>query len=292
MTTRRRLAAAAATCAVALTLGACSAGDDGSGGDEISIAVVPGWDDGVAVSELWSAVLTEQGYDVSLESVDIATTFVGLAGGDYDLYLGSWLPVTHASYLDQFGDQIEKVGVWNAEARNQIAVNADAPIDSLDELAEHADEFDGRLIGIEAGAGLTQLTEQNVIPDYGLEDLEYLTSSTPAMLSELDGALSSGQNIAVTLWQPHWAYDVYDLKNLEDPEGSLGEAEEITMFSREGFADDQSEVQGWLSDFTMDMDLFSSLQSALFLDNETDEYDERLAEWMAENQDWVDALTA
>lgn len=291
MTTRRRLAAAAATCAVALTLGACGAGDDGSGGDGISIAVVPGWDDGVAVSELWSAVLTEQGYDVTLESVDIATTFVGLSGGDYDLYLGSWLPVTHASYLDQFGDQIEKVGVWNSEARNAIAVNADAPIDSLDELAEHADEFDGRLIGIEAGAGLTQLTEQNVIPDYGLEQMEYLTSSTPAMLSELDGALSSGQNIAVTLWQPHWAYDVYDLKNLDDPEGSLGEAEEITMFSREGFADDQAEVQGWLSDFTMDMELFSSLQSALFLDNETDEYGDRLAEWMAEHQDWVDSLT-
>ncbi|RMI14055.1 glycine betaine ABC transporter substrate-binding protein [Cellulomonas triticagri] len=291
----RRLAAAAGISAVALALGACSSAAgaaDGEESREITIAAVPGWDDGNAVTELWHAVLEDEGYDVTIEYVDIATTFLGLSAGDYDLYLGSWLPVTHEDYLAQFGDDIETVGVWNSDARNVIAVNADAPVDSLADLAAHADAFGNRIVGTEAGAGLTRLTQDEVIPTYGLEGMEFITSSSAAMLAELDGAMVSGEDIAVTLWQPHWAYGEYDLKNLEDPEGAFGDAEEITILARTGLAEDLPEVQGWLSDFTMDLDRLSGLQAALFVDNPSGEYEERIATWIEGNRDWVDGLTA
>ncbi len=58
-------------------------------------------------------------------------------------------------------------------------MNEDAPIDSLAELADNAELFDNRLVGIEAGAGLTRITQDEAIPTYGLEDLEYVISSTP-----------------------------------------------------------------------------------------------------------------
>lgn len=291
---RRRAAATAVVAATALALAGCSGDAAASGADDraITIAAVPGWDDGNAATELWSAVLADEGYDVTIEYVDIATTFLGLSAGDYDLYLGSWLPVTHEDYVAQFGDDIETVGVWNDEARNVIAVNADAPVDSLADLAANADAFGDRIVGTEAGAGLTRLTQDEVIPTYGLDGMEFITSSSAAMLAELDGAMASGENIAVTLWQPHWAYGEYDVKNLEDPEGAFGEAEEITILSRAGFAEDHAEVAGWLGDFRMDLEQLSGLQAALFVDNPDGEYQERIATWIDEHRDWVDGLTA
>ncbi|ACQ82290.1 Substrate-binding region of ABC-type glycine betaine transport system [Beutenbergia cavernae DSM 12333] len=297
MRNRRTIAMLAATTAGALGLAACSSTEESAAeapnGDvgEITLAAVPGWDDTIASSVLWEAVLEEQGYDVTIEYIDVAPAFIGVSSGTYDLYLGSWLPTTHGDYYEQYGDDMEVVGVWNRDARNTFAVNADAPIDSIEDLAENADLFENRIIGVEAGAGLTRLVEDDVIPTYGLEEMEFVTSSTPAMLAELDGAMASGDDILVTLWQPHWAYGDYDLKNLEDPEGTLGGAEEITILSRTGFADDAPVAHGWLSDFEMDLDLFATLEAALFQGNETTEYDDQIATWIDENREWVDTLT-
>ncbi|WP_248258512.1 glycine betaine ABC transporter substrate-binding protein [Georgenia sp. EYE_87] len=98
------------------------------------------------------------------------------------------------------------------------------------------------VVGIEAGAGLTRITQEAVIPTYGLESMEYLVSSSPAMLAELDSALASGEDIAVTLWRPHWACQEYDLKNLEDPEGALGDAEEVHTIATAGFSEEHPDT--------------------------------------------------
>src|SRR5699024_5111906 len=212
-----------------LALVAC--GDDGGDtqqegngeaqGGPVTIGVFNGWDEGIAVSELWKYVLDQQGYDVSLEYADPAPAFSGVASGDYDFLMDAWLPTTHEDYVAEYGDQMEDLGSWNDEAALTIAVNEDAPITSLDELADNADEFNNRIIGIEPGAGLTRITADEVIPTYGLEDMEYTTSSTPAMLQELRTAIDGGDNIVVTLWRPHWAYDEFPIRDLEDPEGAL-----------------------------------------------------------------------
>ncbi|MGO1591809.1 MAG: glycine betaine ABC transporter substrate-binding protein [Ancrocorticia sp.] len=280
---------------IALALGACSSGeaaDNEENGDkkEITIAAVEGWDDTVASSELWKAVLNEKGYDAEVEYVNVTTAFAGVAEGEYDLYLGSWLPTTHADYYENYGDQMENLGAWNDEAVNTVAVAADSPIDTIPELLEHADEFDNRIVGIEPGAGLTLMMEEEVIPTYGLESMEFVTSSSAAMLAELDTALANDENIAVTLWQPHWAYGTYDLKNLEDPEGALGEPEEITALASQDLREEAPQLVGWIENFEMDMDMFGELQAAMFAEDATD-YEPGLNEWIDENRDWVDGLT-
>src|SRR5690554_3433376 len=58
-------------------------------------------------------------------------------------------------------------------------------------------------------------------------EFELVESSTPAMLAALDSAVANDEPIVVTLWTPHWAYDAYPIKNLEDPDGAWGEPEEI-----------------------------------------------------------------
>ena len=159
-------------------------------------------------------------------------------------------------------------------------------------MPANADAFGTRIVGIEPGAGLTTAMNDSVIPTYGLGNMDFITSSTPAMLKELDTAMANGENIAVTLWEPHWVYGAYDVKNLADPDGTLGTAEQLTTYSRLGFAEDFPEVNAWMANFTIDGPLLADLENKLRAADGESAYDGIVTEWVAANQEWVDSLTA
>ena len=267
---------------LALTACAGSGADASSSGGEITIGVFNGWEEGIAASELWKYILEDKGYTVTLEYADPAPIFAGLAAGDYDFNLDVWKPVTHGDYIDEFGESMDDYGAWNEEASNHLAVNEDAPIQSLAELAEHADQFDNTIVGIDPGAGLTQQIENQVIPTYELNAASQL---------DLDTAIANGDNIVVSLWRPHWAYEAYPIRDLEDPEGTLGVQESLNTYAREGLSEDFPDVAEWLQSFTMDGETLHSLESVMFFEVETDDYGPIVAEWVAENQEYVDSLT-
>lgn len=295
----RHSAAIAAAAVTALALAGCATepdeapvGNDSGDQTDLTIAVFNGWDEGIAASELWKAVLEDEGYDVTLEYADVAVVYTGLTTDDYDVVLDTWLPITHQDYLEEYGDHLVDLGAWNSDAVLTIAVNEDAPITSLEELAENADAFDNRLIGIEEGSGLNRITTEAVIPGYGLEDIDYLTSSTPAMLAELSAATEAGENVAVTLWRPHWAYDAFPIRDLEDPQGLLGESEGIHSIGGASFEENFPTLAGWLRDFEMSSELLYSLENAMFNEYDGDDYGPIVEQWISENQEYVDSLTA
>ncbi|MET0843073.1 MAG: ABC transporter permease/substrate binding protein [Mycetocola sp.] len=259
---------------------------------DLTLAVFNGWDEGVATSWLWKTILEEKGYSVELEYADPAPVFEGLSSGDYDFTTDVWLPNTHAEYIDSYGDDIVELGAWNEDSKLTLAVNEDAPIDTIAELADNADLFDNRIVGIEPGAGLTAAMEEEVIPTYGLDDMEFLTSSTAAMLSELKSATDQDENIVVTLWEPHRAYAEYPLKNLEDTDGAFGDTESLYSYGSSEFTETSPKAAAWLENFTMDSETLMSLVEAMFIDYEGDDYAPIVEKWISENQDYVDGLTA
>lgn len=259
---------------------------------DITIAVFNGWDEGVAASYLWKAILEEKGYNVSFEYADPAPVYLGLTTDDYDVTLDTWLPITHSDYMEKYGDKLTDLGSWNDEASLTIAVNEDAPIDSLEELAANADLFGNQIVGIESGAGLTRITSDEVIPGYGLEGMNFVISSTPAMLAELKASTDAGENIVVTLWRPHWAYDAFPIKDLADPKGALGDAEGIHAVGSNNFETNFPEVADWIKNFQMSSDLLYSLENVMFNEYDGDDYEPIVAEWIKNNQEYVDSLTA
>lgn len=299
---RKTLTTVATGTAALLVLAACAgddAGDDPNGADDanaedraITIALPPGgWPEGDAATYLWANLLESEGYDVTLESGgDMGVIYTAVAGGDYDLFFDAWLPVTHGTYLEEYGDDMESLGAWYDDARLTIAVNDDAPITSLTELAANADAFDGRIVGIEPGAGLTRITKESVIPTYGLDALEFVESSTPAMLAELSGAVDDGRDVVVTLWRPHWAYDAFPIRDLEDPEGTLGDAENIEVVGRAGFAEDHPEMASWLAAFTLTGDQLFSLENIMFNENDGEDPEGSVEQWLEENPDFFDQV--
>lgn len=265
--------------------------DEGGGGKakaSLTIGYIP-WDEDIAVTYLWQHALEEAGYDVTLEQLDVAPTFVGVAKGDIDLFFDTWLPTTHEDYWSEYGDQVEDLGVWYDNAKLTIAVPDYVDATTIADLEGMESTFDGKIIGIEAGAGLTRVTRDDAMPAYGLGGYDLTTSSTTAMLAALRSATADEKPIVVTLWRPHWAYAAFPIKDLEDPEGAMGAAEEIHVIGRKGFSADFADLAAALADFTMDDDMLGSLEEAIFQDN-PDDPAAGVAAWVADNQDWFDSL--
>ena len=295
-----RTALVAGSLAVALGLAACSSDSDASdaprldNGDleTISIGVHTGWDEGIAVSHLFKVMLEDEGYTVDTTEAEAGVVYTGLTGGDFDVNFDMWLPNTHEDYLKQYGDKMEMLGVWYDDAKLTIAVNEDSPITSLEELADNADVFGNRLVGIESGAGLTRVKQDEAIPGYGLEGMDFVISSTPAMLAELKGATDAGDDVAVTLWRPHWAYDAFPIRDLEDPQGLMGDAEEINSVGRADFAADYPTAASWIGAFELTDEQLFSLENIMFNENAGSDNDASAEQWLEENPTFVDDLKA
>jgi glycine betaine/proline transport system substrate-binding protein len=297
----RPLALAATAATLALVLAACSSGGSDAaaagttpGGDQkdVTIAIHNGWDEGIAASYLWQAILADEGYKVDLEMADPGIVYTGIAGGDFDVNFDMWLPITHADYLEKYGDDMEQLGSWYDDARLTIAVNEDSPLTTIADLKTQGDVVGNRLVGIESGAGLTRITKDDVIPTYGLDNLEFVESSTSAMLAELSGAIDEGRDVAVTLWSPHWAYDAFPIRNLEDPEGALGGAEEIAMVGRTGFGEDYPQLTAWLANFTLDDTQLFALENLMFNENGGKDNEASAKQWLEDNPEFVTELKA
>ncbi|MDS1271576.1 glycine betaine ABC transporter substrate-binding protein [Lipingzhangella sp. LS1_29] len=293
----RLTALGAAVASVSLLATACNGADeevatgpeeDVGEGQEISIGLIP-WEEAIAVTHLWSVILEEKGYDVSIEELDVAPTFQGVAQGDVDLFLDTWLPDTHGEYMDEYGEDIEELGAWYDDATLHLTVPEYVDeVDSIADLADNADLFDNQIVGIESGSGLAQLTNDEVMPTYGLDDdFTHDESSTAGMLTELDSAIAAEEPIVVTLWRPHPAYAEYDLKDLEDPEGTLGEGETLESIARDGFSDDAPEVAEWLGDFNLSPDEIAELTNLVVNEHEGDE-EEGARVWLQDNTDFLD----
>lgn len=242
------------------------------------------WAEGVAMTNLAAVILEEKmGYEVEMTMADVAPIFTSLADGDADVFMDAWLPTTHASYMEEYGDDIETLGVNFEDAKIGLVVPSYMDIDTIEELNDVADDIDGEIIGIDSGAGIMSTTE-TAIETYGL-DIELVSGSEAAMIASLDEAYENEEPIVITGWTPHWMFATYDLKFLEDSEGVYGDSENIYTLARDGFSTDEPEVAAFFTNFSMTSDELGDLMGKI-ADSEDDPYDVAKA-WMEENEDLV-----
>jgi glycine betaine/proline transport system substrate-binding protein len=298
-TTGKRIGAATAALTLTLGLSACGSGeqsggsDDGGGGDKtITMGIIPSWTDGLSTAYLWKNILEADGYTVEIEEInDAAPLYTGLAGGDFDVYPSAWPEVTHAAYMDEYGDDIEDLGAYYDDAKLTMAVPEYSDLTSIEDLVGKSGDYDGKIVGIEAGAGLTKAVQEQVIPEYGLDEdgWELQTSSTPAMLNALEDAVGSEEDIVVTLWRPFWANNTFPVRDLEDPKGALGEPEGLHELATAGFSEEFPEVAEMMANAKLDDEQYGTLEDQVVNEN-PDDPAAGVEAWLADNQDWVDAL--
>lgn len=269
-------------------------GDNGAGEDKgtITLGFLSAWTDGLSTAYLLQDQLGKLGYTVDMEDVvDAGPLYTALAGGDVDMYPSAWSEVTHAAYMEEYGDRIEDLGAYYDGAVLTIAVPEYlTDINSLEDLADNADLFGGQIIGIEPGAGLTAATQDSMMPAYGLDDYELVTSSTAGMLATLDTAIAAEEPVVVTLWRPFWAYASWDLKDLEDPQGAMGDPESLHFLGKLGFAAEFPEAAEFISSITLTDDQYGALEGLVTSDEYEGDPAGAVQEWLAEYGDQIDWL--
>lgn len=240
----------------ALLLSACS---KPAGDTETANLVYVNWAEGIAYTNLAKVVLEEKlGYEVNITSADVGPAYVSVAQGEFDAFMETWLPVLHADYMERFGDNLVDLGHVYENTQSGLVVPAYVTIDRIAELADHADKIEGRIVGIDAGAGIMSTAAQ-VIERYDL-DLELVASSGPAMTAALQEAISREEWIVVTGWDPHWKFGRYDLKFLEQDEDKVvWEPENIHILGRLGLEEEKPELAAFLRAFSLTTDELGDL---------------------------------
>ncbi|WP_321429746.1 glycine betaine ABC transporter substrate-binding protein [uncultured Methanolobus sp.] len=247
------------------------------------------WDGEIASTNVMKLVLEQAGYDVEIMAVDAGALYQQLAEGNLDFTTSAWLPQTQKNYWEQYGDDIDSVAVNLEDCRIGLVVPTYVTIDSIEELNDNKEQFDGEIIGIDPGAGIMSTTE-TAIENYSL-DYELISSSSAGMTAELKSAIEDEEWVVVTLWSPHWAFNSFDLKYLEDPNGIYGEADHVETLARMGLSEDDPELYEIISRFQWTHDDIQSVMSDLAdgvpeeeaAQKWVDANQEKVNEWIGEN---------
>ncbi|SFC69385.1 glycine betaine/proline transport system substrate-binding protein [Alkalibacterium subtropicum] len=281
--------------ASALFLAACSddadttdTGEDTTEGTvdgEINLAYVA-WDSEIASTNVIGQVLEQVGYDVTLTQLDNAIMWEAVANGEADAMVSAWLPGTHAPQFEEYSDEMVHLGPNLEGAKIGLVVPEYMDAASIADLTDQADQT---ITGIEAGAGVVAAAERAVNEDYdNLEGWTVQTSSSGAMVQQLDDAIEDEEDIIVTGWSPHWMFQSYDLKYLEDPEGSFGGEETIDTFVRTGLEEDMPEAYEILDNFHWDA---ADMESVMLEIQEGADPEEAAQNWIDNNEETVSEWT-
>lgn len=278
--------------ASALLLAACGAEDEGAAnvdtvvdGEEIELSYVE-WDSEIASTHVVGSVLEELGYDVTLTSLDNAVMWQSVATGDADAMVSAWLPGTHEAQEAEYSDQMVHLGPNLEGAKIGLTVPEYMDVDSIADLTDEAGQT---ITGIDAGAGVVQAAERAVEEYDNLSDWTVATSSSGAMVTELESAINNEEEIVVTGWSPHWKFQTHDLKYLEDPEGSFGGDETIDTYVREGLEEDLPEAYSVLDNFYWELE---DMEAVMLDISEGADPQDAAETWIEENQDKVDEWVA
>jgi len=245
------------------------------------------WAEGIAYTHLAQNVLEEKmGYDVNITSADVGPAYTAIANGDQDAFMETWLPVLHSNYIDRFEEDIVDLGYVYEGTQSGLVVPSYVEIDSISELNEYTEEFDGEITGIDAGAGVMQTT-QDVIEEYDL-NYDLITSSGPAMTAALSSAIDNEEWIVVTGWNPHWKFGRWDLKFLkQDDDKMMWETGNIHIMGRQNLEQDKPELAQFLENMHFTEEQLGDLMLTV---NESDQDVSQVTmDWMNENEELINS---
>ncbi len=259
--------------------------------DTIRIAY-PNWADGIAMTHLATAVLEEYlNYEVELTQADPGTIYAAVAGGDQDAMLDAWLPYTHEPYWEEYGDRLIDLGPIFGYGVTGLVVPSYVEIERIDEINDIADEIDGKIIGIDPGAGIYRNTNR-AIEEYNL-NVTQLASSGPAMTAALSSAIDKNEPIVVTGWKPHWKFARFDLKILEDPR-AVYPIDALKTIVRKGFDNDFPEVTRFFINYTLTEEQLLDLM--LKIDESDDDPADVARDWAFDHEalvrSWIPRMRA
>ena len=260
-----------------------------------------GWTDITATTAATTVVLDALGYDTDIKILSVPVTYISLAEGDIDVFLGNWMPTMEADIAPyREAGTVDTVRANLEGAKYTLAVNkaaADMGIATFADIAANADALDGKIYGIEPGNDGNRLI-MDMIADgaFGLDDFEVVESSEQGMLAQVDRASGRDEPIVFLGWEPHPMNANFDMSYLEGGDDwfgpNLGGATVFTNTSA-GFVDSCPNVGALLNNLSFSLAMENEIMGAILNDGEDPA--DAASTWLAAHPDtfttWLDGVT-
>lgn len=240
------------------------------------------WEDLTPITGITKKVLEDAGYTVKVtEFSEWGIAYAALTKGDVQI-LASQTDYVAQDYWDKNKNRLEKISPVSHGLFQGVAVPKYVTIDSMDQLNDNADKFGGKIVGIEPGSGLMRDTAKSV-EDYGLK-LQLVEGSTAAMTAALKSAVDRQEWIAVTIWEPSWMMQKYDVKFLKDPKGVFPPPQSYYWIGQKGFSAENPHAREVIASVYVPLAGITAINAAV---NEGKSMDEAVKEWTDSHADLI-----
>lgn len=240
------------------------------------------WEDLTPITGITKKVLEDSGYTVKVTSFsEWGIAYAALSKGDIQI-LASQIDYVAQDYWNRNKNRLEKISPVSHGLYQGIAVPKYVPIDSLEQLNEQADKFNNKIIGIEPGSGLMS-DAAKAVTEYGIR-LNLLEGSSAAMTAALKSAIDRKEWVAVTIWEPSWMTQKYDLKFLKDPKGVFPPPQGYYWIGQKGFSEKNPHAREVLAGVYVPLSDITAINGEV-KDGKT--MDQAVADWTARNAELI-----
>jgi glycine betaine/proline transport system substrate-binding protein len=202
---------------------------------------VVAWSEALAEGELIKYIFENYlNYPIEITNPDIGVAYTAVANGDLDLFIESWLPLTHEAYWAKISSKVCDFGLLYEDASLGWAVPNYVPeseVSSVTDLGKSGirEKFKGEIVGIDPGSGLMQHSALMMKQYPELKGWKLRDSSDYSMVAELKRRMMRKEWVVVTLWKPHFAFARFDIRYIDEPKKILGGEERCHMIGRRDF---------------------------------------------------------
>lgn len=279
--------------AVALAAGAAATAAEDASCGTVQFGQV-NWTGVSAKTETAAWMLEQMGYDTDVITASVPIMFQSLSTNDIDAFLGLWLPTQRSMVKENMTKGNIDIVTKNLEgAKYTVGVNRAAyegGVRHFSDLKDHIDEFDGEILGIEAGNDGNQIIQQMIEDDaYGMSGFELKPSSEAGMLTEVQRRIKRDKWAAWLAWAPHPMNINIDLAFLNGGEDYWGPNQggaTVYTLARRGYAWSCPNVGQFLENYTFSVEEQSKM--AGYVINEEMDYDEAGRKLIRENPELLE----
>ena len=268
--------------------------------DKVTFSDV-GWTDITATTAATSVVLEALGYQTETKILSVPVTYISLARGEIDVFLGNWMPTMEADiapYRD--AGTVETIRTNLTGAKYTLAVNraaADLGIATFADIAAQRDALGGRIYGIEAGNDGNRLILDMIEADaFDLAGFTVAESSEQGMLAQVTRADRRGEPIVFLGWEPHPMNANFDMTYLEGGDDWFGPdlgGAEVRTNTRAGYAEECPNLGAFFGNLEFTLAMENEIMGAI-LDDGADPAAAATA-WLTANPDalegWLNGVT-
>jgi glycine betaine/proline transport system substrate-binding protein len=237
----------------------------------------PGWTDIDATNAVAGVLLKALGYQQNVSNLSVPITYQGLKKGQIDVFLGNWMPAQGPlvkPFIDDHSIDVLHANLVNAKFTLAVPdYVAAAGVHSFADLIKHADQFNGKIYGIEPGAPANQNIKKMIADKaFGLGDWKIVESSETGMLTQVERAVRDKQWIVFLAWEPHVMNTKFHLTYLSGGDAYFGPnygGATVNTVTRAGFAGQCTNLAKLFQQMTFNVDMENQIISNV-LQNKVD----------------------